>query len=173
MGDQHITATKNKAKPTRIPHALTCSPVERQAMKGKSALPVPSEFQVHAISFKIAYFTSCHRFSRRWGKTYYVTPLTPVPTTLVSHRMSGKVPRLPTSHQVIRPLEETPVEPKTRTHHGRVGSGRTAGWRGGAGQDGTPTEQYAQGTSVPRTPQGIEETMPECRPRSTNKRNPM
>ena len=67
----------------------------------------------------------------------------------------------------------TPVESKTRTYHGRVGSGRTAGRRGGARQDGTPTEQFAQETSVPRTPQGVEDTSPERPPRSTNKQNPM
>ena len=66
-----------------------------------------------------------------------------------------------------------PVESKTRTYHGRVGSRRTAGRRGSAGQDGMPTEQFAQETSVPRTPQSIENTSPERLPRSTNKRNPM
>ena len=35
------------------------------------------------------------------------------------------------------------VESKTRTYHGRVGSGRTAGWRGGVGQDWLPTELFA------------------------------
>ena len=64
------------------------------------------------------------------------------------------------------------VESKTRTYHGRVGSGRTAGRRGGAGQDWMPTDQNAQETSVPRTPQGIDATSPECFSRSTNKRNP-
>ena len=65
-----------------------------------------------------------------------------------------------------------PVESNTRTYHGRVESGRTAGRRGGAGQNGTPTEHFAQLTSVPRTLQGIEDMSPE-RLRRTNKRNPM
>ena len=38
---------------------------------------------------------------------------------------------------------------------GRVG--RTAGRRGGAGQDWTPTKQFAQKRSISRTLQGIEE----------------
>ena len=62
-----------------------------------------------------------------------------------------------------------PVDSKTRTYHERVGSGRTAGRRGGARQDETPTEQFAQETSVPRTPQGNEDTSPERLSRSTNK----
>ena len=49
------------------------------------------------------------------------------------------------------------VESKTRTYHGQFGSGRTAGWQGGAKQDRTPTEYCDQETSVPRTPQGIED----------------
>ena len=65
------------------------------------------------------------------------------------------------------------VESKTRTYHGRVESGRMAGRRGGAGQNGTPTEHFAQETSVPRTPQGIVDTSPERPPGRTNKRNPM
>ena len=48
-------------------------------------------------------------------------------------------------------FEEFLVESKTRTYHGRVGSGRAAGRRGGAGQDGTPTGLFAQDTTVPRT----------------------
>ena len=48
-----------------------------------------------------------------------------------------------------------------------------AGRRGGAGQDGTPTEQFAHETSAPRTLQGIEDTSLERFSRSTNKRNPM
>ena len=51
--------------------------------------------------------------------------------------------------------------------------GRTAGRRGGVGQDGTPTEQFAQETSIPRTLEGIEDKSPERFSRSTNKRNPM
>ena len=67
-----------------------------------------------------------------------------------------------------------PVESKTRTYHGRVGAhGGAAGRRGGAGQDRMPTEQYAQETSVPRTPQGIEDTSLERLLRSTNNQNPM
>ena len=65
------------------------------------------------------------------------------------------------------------VQSKTRTYYERVGSGRTAGRRGGAGQNGTPTEQFAQKTSVARTLQGIEYTSSERFSRSTNKRNPM
>ena len=52
--------------------------------------------------------------------------------------------------------------------HTEGGSGRGAR-RGGARQDGTPTEQFAQEISDPRTPQGIEETSPERFFRSTNK----
>ena len=69
--------------------------------------------------------------------------------------------------------EFLPIESKTRTYHGRVGSGRTAGWRGGVGQDWVPTEMFAQETSLPRTLQSIEETSLERLSRSTNKRNPM
>ena len=35
------------------------------------------------------------------------------------------------------------VESKTRKYNGRVGSGRTAEWRGGVGQDWMPTELFA------------------------------
>ena len=65
------------------------------------------------------------------------------------------------------------VESKTRTYHGRVGSGRTAGWQGGVGQDWMPTERFAYETGFPRTLQSIEDTSPERPSRSTNKRNPM
>ena len=65
------------------------------------------------------------------------------------------------------------VESKTRTYHGRVGSGRTAGWRGGVGQDWVPTELFAQETSLPRTHQSNEDKSPERLSRSTNKRNPI
>ena len=43
------------------------------------------------------------------------------------------------------------VESKTRTYHGLVGTGRTARRWDGVGQDWTPTEQFAQETSDPRT----------------------
>ena len=65
------------------------------------------------------------------------------------------------------------VESKTRTYLGRVGSGRTAGRRGGVGQDWVPTEVFTQETRDPLTPQGIDETSRVCLPRSTGKRNPM
>ena len=68
---------------------------------------------------------------------------------------------------------ELPVNSKTQTYHGRVGSGRTARWRGGIGQDWLPTELFAQETSLPRTLHSIEDTSPENLPRRTNKRNPM
>ena len=70
-------------------------------------------------------------------------------------------------------ITQTPDDSKTRTYHGRVESGRTAGRRGGAGQDGTPTKRFAQETSVPRTLRGIENTSPERLSRRTNKGNPM
>ena len=50
--------------------------------------------------------------------------------------------------------------------------GGTAG-RGGTVQDGTPTNRFAQETTVPRTLQGIEQTCPERFLRGTNKRNAM
>ena len=56
-----------------------------------------------------------------------------------------------------------PVESKTRTYHGQVGSGRPAERPGGVGQDGVPTELFAQETKVHRTFQLF----------LTNKRNPM
>ena len=43
-----------------------------------------------------------------------------------------------------------PVESKTRTYHGRVGTERTAGRRGGVGQDWTPSEQSTQDLSIPK-----------------------
>ena len=57
---------------------------------------------------------------------------------------------------------------------GRVGAthGGAAG-RGGAGQDGTPTDRFAQETIVLRTVQGMEDNRPERFFGSTNKRNPM
>ena len=65
------------------------------------------------------------------------------------------------------------VESKTRTYHGGVGSGRTAGWRGGVGQDWMPRELFAQETSLPRPFQSIADTAPERHPRRTDKRNPI
>ena len=64
------------------------------------------------------------------------------------------------------------VEYKTRTYHGLVGSGCTAGRRGGAEQDATPTKQFAEETSVPHNPQRIEDTSAERLPRSKKLRNP-
>ena len=48
-------------------------------------------------------------------------------------------------------LSPKPVESKTRTYLGRVGSGRTAGRRGGVGQDWMPTEisPRRQGSVLP------------------------
>ena len=49
-----------------------------------------------------------------------------------------------TVHQGCKcPAYPLPVESKTRTYHGRVASGRTAGWRGGVGQDCSPIELCA------------------------------
>ena len=50
--------------------------------------------------------------------------------------------------------------------------GGTAG-RGGDGQDGTPTDRFAQETAVPLTLQTIENNPPGRVSGSTNKRNPM
>ena len=58
--------------------------------------------------------------------------------------------------QPTRLLSREPVESKTRTYHGRVGSGRAAARRGGVGQDWVLTELFAQETRDPRTFQGIE-----------------
>ena len=66
-----------------------------------------------------------------------------------------------------------PVDSKTRTYHGRVGSERTAGRPGGVGQNRTPTQYSAQETSAPRTLQGFANKSLERLSRSTNKRNPM
>ena len=52
---------------------------------------------------------------------------------------------------------------------GRVGR-CTAGRRGWAGQDGTPTDRSAKETTVPRTFQGIEGNCPERLFGSTNKK---
>ena len=76
-------------------------------------------------------------------------------------------------HTNVGPLFSKPVESKTRTYHGRVGSGRPAKRPGGVGQDWVPTELFAQETKVHRTLQGIEETSLQRFSRSTNKRNPM
>ena len=64
------------------------------------------------------------------------------------------------------------VEAKTRTYHRQAGSGRTAGQPGGVRQDRLPTELFAKATSVPRTLQGIEDTLPERSPRD-KKKDPM
>ena len=50
---------------------------------------------------------------------------------------------------------------------------RTVGRRSGAGQDGTPTERFAQETTVFHTFQGIEDKCLERLSGSTNKRNSM
>ena len=75
----------------------------------------------------------------------------------------------------LHPVEApgAPVESKSRTYHGRVGSVRTAGWRGGVGHDWVPTELFVHETSLARTLQSIEYTSLERLSRSTNKRNPM
>ena len=62
---------------------------------------------------------------------------------------------------------------KTRTYHGRVGSGRPAERPGGVGQDFVPTKLFPQETQVPCTLQGIAQMSREGLSRSTNKRNPM
>ena len=64
-----------------------------------------------------------------------------------------------------------PVESKTRTHHGRVGSGgaRRGVCAGRARQDGTPTGMFAQETTVTRSLQGIEDNCPEHLFGSTDK----
>ena len=51
--------------------------------------------------------------------------------------------RVTSGHYYHYVLIIIPVESKTRTYHGQVGSGRTAGWRGGVGQDWMPTELFA------------------------------
>ena len=67
------------------------------------------------------------------------------------------------------------VEPKTQTHHGRVGSGgaQRGGWARRAPQDGTPTGFSAQDTTIPRVPQGIENNCLEHFFGNTNTGNPM
>ena len=52
--------------------------------------------------------------------------------------------------------EKPPIDPKTRTYYGQVGSARPADRPGGVGQDWVPTALFAQETKVPRTFQGIE-----------------
>ena len=66
--------------------------------------------------------------------------------------------------------QDLPVESKTRTYHGQVWSGRTAGRRVGAQQDRTPTKPLAQDTSVIRISKASKKYR-ECFSRSTNKRN--
>ena len=91
---------------------------------------------------------SCFRFNSAPAELFFVRFLTP----------AGRI---------------QPVESKTRTYHGRFGSGRPAGRPGGVGQDWVPTELFAQETQVPCTLQGIEETPLERFSRSTDERNPM
>ena len=64
-----------------------------------------------------------------------------------------------------------PVEPKTRTHHGRVGScgSQRGGGSGRASQSGAPTGLFAQDTTVSRVLQGIEDKCSEPPFESTNK----
>ena len=64
------------------------------------------------------------------------------------------------------------VEFKTRTYHGRVGSGRPAERPEGVGQDWVPTKLFAQVTKVHRTLQSIEDTSLQRLPRSTNNEIP-
>ena len=63
-----------------------------------------------------------------------------------------------------------PVQSKTRTYHGRVGSERPAERPGGFGQDCVPTELFAQETKVHRSFHSIEEHSLQRLPRNTNKR---
>ena len=60
---------------------------------------------------------------------------------------------------------------KTRAYHEWVGSGRTAGWRCGVGQDWVPTELFAQATSLPRSLQRMEDMSLENLSRGTNERS--
>ena len=78
-----------------------------------------------------------------------------------------------TKHKLNIRMPNKPVESKTRTYHGRVGSGRPAERPGGVGQDWVPTELFAKETKVQRTFQRIEDTTLQRLSRSTNKRNPM
>ena len=69
-----------------------------------------------------------------------------------------------------------PVEPKTRTYHGRVGAGlraRRSGGDGRAGQNGTPTDRFAQERTVPLTLWRIKDKRCGRLLGSTNKGNPM
>ena len=68
-------------------------------------------------------------------------------------------------------LSNPPLDPKTRTYYGRVGSGRTAGRRGEDGQDGTLTEQFVKETSASYSLKN-QKTRGRLL-RSTDKRNPM
>ena len=64
-----------------------------------------------------------------------------------------------------------PVESKTRTYHGRVGSERPVQRPGGVGQDWVPIELFAQETKVKSYLEGIEETSLEHLPRDKSKLN--
>ena len=60
------------------------------------------------------------------------------------------------TRSVRHPINTCRIQNLDIPQAGRVGAapGGAAG-RGGAGQDGRPTERFAQGTTVPRTAQGI------------------
>ena len=75
----------------------------------------------------------------------------------------------------VREVMSRVVEPNTRTHYGRVGSGgaRRGGWAGRARQDGAPTGLFTQDTTVPHVHQGIEAHCPEHFFGRTNMGNPM
>ena len=70
---------------------------------------------------------------------------------------------------------DIPVMKKCRVQNPDILHAGRGARRGGAGQIGPPTEYFAQGTSAPRTPQGIEDTdtSPEPLSRSMDKRNPI
>ena len=72
------------------------------------------------------------------------------------------------------PAQPVDVESKTRTYHGRVGSGRrTAGRLGRAGLDRTLTDRFAQETTVPRASKASKTNCPEQLFRSTSNGNIM
>ena len=65
------------------------------------------------------------------------------------------------------------AESKNRPYHGRVVSGRTAGWRSRDRQGWVPTEMCASRTILPRTLHSIVDRSLEGPPQSTNKRKPL
>ena len=134
-----------------------CKPFSSQGCPGNA----PHDSTAHHITSPhitphhiTLHHSTSHHITVRHSTSHHLTPHHSRSYHIASHHMTSHritshhtMTLYTTSHHItlhhMMSLYTTPVESRTRTHHRRVGSGRTARWRGGAGQDWMPTKQFA------------------------------